>query len=267
LQGGSFPEKRATIVGVGQRLGQHFLFDNSILERIARAACGEHATDAISTVIEIGPGPGGLTAQLLPLCDKLVAVELDPALAEALRTRYASEPKFELIESDVLQADLSRWGPAVVVGNIPYYITSPIVDRALSLGPLLQRAVFLVQKEVADRLAAPPGSRDYGYLSVSTQARCTAKVLFSVKRGSFRPPPKVESAVILLEPLAEPVCDDLDGFLRFASICFRQKRKTLRNNLADLFEKAKIDALPEASSRAEQIPVSELARIFNILKV
>lgn len=254
-------------MGVGQRLGQHFLFDNSILERIARAACGEYAPNAVPTVIEIGPGPGGLTAHLLPHCDRLVAVELDSELAEALRVRYAGEPKFELIESDVLQADLTRWGPAVVVGNIPYYITSPIVDRALSLGPLLLRAVFLVQKEVAERIAAPPGSRDYGYLSVSTQARCQAKVLFPVKRGSFRPPPKVESAVILLEPLAEPVCDDLDGFLRFASVCFRQKRKTLRNNLAELFEKAKIDALPEASSRAEQLSVNELVRIFNILKV
>jgi 16S rRNA (adenine1518-N6/adenine1519-N6)-dimethyltransferase len=88
-----------------------------------------------------------------------------------------------------------------------------------------------------------------------------------VKRGSFRPPPKVESAVVLLEPLAEPVCDDLDGFLQFASVCFRQKRKTLRNNLADVFERAKIDALPEASGRAEQLSVGELARIFNILKV
>lgn len=254
-------------MGVGQRLGQHFLSDNSILERIARVACGEHTSSVAATVIEIGPGPGGLTGRLLPHCDHLVAVELDPALAGALRARYAAEPKFELVESDVLEADLSRWGPAVVVGNIPYYITSPIVDRALSLGPLLLRAVFLVQREVAERLAAAPGSRDYGYLSVSTQARCSAKVLFSVKRGSFHPPPKVESVVILLEPLAVPVCDDLDGFLRFASVCFRQKRKTLRNNLAGVFEKAQIEALPEASSRAEQIPVSELARIFNILKV
>ena len=248
---------------MGQRLGQHFLFDNSILERIALAACGEHA----GTVIEIGPGPGGLTSQLLPRCDRLAAVELDPVLAGALRARYAAEPKFEIVEADVLQADLTCWGPSVVVGNIPYYITSPIVDRALSLGALLQRAVFLVQKEVADRLAAPPGSRDYGYLSVSTQARCTAKVLFGVKRGSFRPPPKVESAVILLEPLAEPVCGDLDGFLRFASTCFRQKRKTLRNNLAGHFDKAKIDPLPEASGRAEQLSVGDLVRIFNILKV
>ena len=88
-----------------------------------------------------------------------------------------------------------------------------------------------------------------------------------MKRGSFRPPPKVESAVIVLEPRPEPVCDDLEGFLRFASICFRQKRKTLRNNLAGVFDKAKIDALPEASGRAEQLPVGDLVRIFNILKV
>ena len=247
---------------MGQRLGQHYLSDGSILERIALAACGEHAP----TVIEIGPGPGGLTAQLLPRCDHLAAVELDPVLAETLRARYACEPKFELVENDVLRADLAQWGPAVVVGNIPYYITSPIVNRALSLGPLLLRAVFLVQREVADRLAAGPGGREYGYLSVSTQARCTAKVLFGVKRGSFRPPPKVESAVILLEPLAAPICDDLEGFLQFASTCFRQKRKTLRNNLAEVYDKAQIDALPEASMRAEQIPVSDLARIFNILK-
>jgi 16S rRNA (adenine1518-N6/adenine1519-N6)-dimethyltransferase len=248
---------------VGQRLGQHFLFDVSILGRIARAACGEHA----STVIEIGPGPGGLTAELLPLCDRLAAVELDPALAAALRDRYAREPRFELLEADVLQADLTRWGPAVVAGNIPYYITSPIVDRVLDMGPLLQRAVFLVQKEVAERLAAAPGSRDYGYLSVSTQARCTARMLFTVKRGSFRPPPKVESAVVLLEPLPAAVCDDLPSFLRFAALCFRQKRKTLRNNLAGTFDPARIDALPAASARAEQLPVSELVRIFNILKV
>jgi len=248
---------------VGRRLGQHFLFDKSILERIAAAACGEHA----GSVLEIGPGPGGLTAQLLPRCDRLVAVELDSTLAGALRARYADEPRFELVESDVLKTDLARWGAVTVAGNIPYYITSPIVDRVLSLGPLLQRAVFLVQKEVAERLAATPGSRDYGYLSVATQARCTAKVLFPVRRGAFRPPPKVESAVVLLEPRAEPVCADVDVFLRFASACFRQKRKTLRNNLAEEFERDRIDALPEAALRAEQLPVHELVRIFNILKV
>lgn len=247
---------------MGQRLGQHFLFDRSILERIAGAACGAHA----STVIEIGPGPGGLTERLLPRCDRLVAVELDPALAEALRSRFGADPRFELIEADVLHIDLSRWGRAVVVGNIPYYITSPIVERALGLGPLLERAVFLVQKEVAARLAAAPGSRDYGYLSVAVQLRCHVQALFSVKRGAFRPPPKVESAVVLLEPRVEPLCADVPGFLRFASACFRQKRKTLRNNLAGVYEKERIEALEEAPLRAEQLAVSELVRLFARLK-
>ena len=221
---------------MGQRLGQHYLFDRSILERIAGAACGAHA----STVIEIGPGPGGLTERLLLRCDRLVAVELDHALAEALRSRYAADRRFELVEADVLHIDLSHWGRAVVVGNIPYYITSPIVERALGLGPLLERAVFLVQKDV--------------------------QTLFSVKRGAFRPPPKVESAVVLLEPRSEPLCADVPGFLRFASACFRQKRKTLRNNLAGVYEKERIEALEEAPLRAEQLAVSELVRLFAKLK-
>ena len=247
---------------MGQRLGQHFLFDRSILDRIASAACGEHA----STVIEIGPGPGSLTERLLPRCDRLVAVELDHALAEALRARYAEDPRFEMVECDVLQADLSRWGRAVIVGNIPYYITSPIVEKALEMGPHLERAVFLVQKEVADRLAAAPGSRDYGYLSVAVQVRCHVRTLFDVRRGAFRPPPKVASAVVLLEPRSEPLCADVLGFLRFASACFRMKRKTLRNNLAGRFEKARIEALEEAGLRAEQLSVSELVRLFARLK-
>ena len=247
---------------MGQRLGQHFLFDRSILERIAGAACGAHA----ATVIEIGPGPGGLTERLLPRCGRLGAGELDPALAEALRSRYGADPRFELVEADVLQTGLSRWGRTVVVGNIPYYIASPIVEQALGLGPLLERAVFLVQKEVANRLAAAPGSRDYGYLSVAVQLRCHVRILFSVKRGAFRPPPKVESAVVLLEPRGEPLCADVPGFLRFASACFRQKRKTLRNNLAGVFEKARIEALEEAPLRAEQLAVSELVQLFDKLK-
>ena len=247
---------------MGRRLGQHFLFDQAILDRIAQAACGERA----ATVIEIGPGPGGLTARLLPRCDHLVAVEMDSTLAAGLRARCGGDPKFELIEADVLQTDLSRWGRVVVVGNIPYYITSPIVDKTLALGPLLERAVFLVQKEVASRLIARPGSRDYGYLSVSVQLRCRVRKLFDVRRGAFRPPPKVESAVVLLEPLREPLCPDVPGFLRFASACFRHKRKTLKNNLAGLFPPARMQDMKEASLRAEQLAVSELVRLFATLK-
>ena len=172
-----------------------------------------------------------MTAQLLDAAPGLVAIELDPELAAALREAYAAEPRFSLVEGDVLQTDLAQWGRVTITSNIPYYITSPILETALAIGPLLDRAVFLVQLEVAERICAAPGSRDYGYFSVSVQSRGRAKTLFKVKPGAFQPPPKVESAVVLLEPRSEPLCADVKGFLRFASPCFRQKRKTLRNNL------------------------------------
>lgn len=237
---------------MGRPLGQHFLFQRSILERIAHAACPAPPP----LCIEIGPGPGALTELLLERTPHLLAVELDPNLAQNLRHRHSANPNFELLESDVLQADLASRGPAVVCGNIPYYITSPIIEKALSLGPHLIRAVFLIQKEVADRLAAQPGSRDYGYLSVATQALCTVDKLFTVKPSSFRPPPKVDSAVVRLTPRPEPLVPDYPAFLRFASACFRQKRKTLRNNLnrADI---------PYATHRAEQLTIPQLLEVFS----
>ena len=132
-------------------------------------------------------------------------------------------------------AALASPGRAVIAGNLPYYITSPILDRVFALADRWERAVFLVQAEVAARLAAEPGSRDYGYLSVLTQVYARPRILFEVPRAAFRPPPKVDSAVVLLEPRdaqADWGVADRDAFLRFASDCFRHKRKTLRNNLA-----------------------------------
>ncbi len=236
---------------MGRPLGQHFLFQRSILERIAHAACPTPPP----LCIEIGPGPGALTELLLERAPHLLAVELDPALAANLRQKHAADPRFELLEANVLDAGLSGRGPAVVCGNIPYYITSPIVEKALSLGPDLIRAVFLIQKEVADRLAARPGSRDYGYLTVATQALCTVEKLFVVKPSSFRPPPKVDSAVVRLTPRPAPLVPDYPAFLRFASACFRQKRKTLRNNL----NRANI---PYAAQRAEQLSIEQLIEVF-----
>lgn len=239
---------------MGRPLGQHFLFQRSILERIAQAACPSPPP----LCIEIGPGPGALTELLLDRTPRLLAVELDPALAANLRERHAADPRFELLEADVLSADLRGRGPAVVCGNIPYYITSPIIEKALSLGPDLIRAVFLIQKEVADRLAAQPGSRDYGYLTVATQALCAVDKLFVVKPSSFRPPPKVDSAVVRLTPHPAPLVADYPAFLRFASACFRMKRKTLRNNLnrADI---------PHAAMRAEQLSIQQLLEVFTAL--
>jgi len=244
---------------LGRPLGQHFLFQRPILERIAQSV----APSPEPLVIEIGPGPGALTESLRPRCERLILVELDPRLAEALAARYHDDPGVTVLQADVLATDLTQWGPAVVCGNLPYYITSPIVEHTLSLGPQLRRAVFLIQKEVADRLAAGPGTRDYGYLSVATQLLCHVERQFLVKPASFRPPPKVDSAVVRLTRHAEPPAVDRRAFLKFASACFRQKRKTLRNNLAGVWPQAA--EWPEAGLRAEQLSVAQLISLFSRL--
>jgi 16S rRNA (adenine1518-N6/adenine1519-N6)-dimethyltransferase len=238
---------------VPRKLGQHFLTSRSFLERIAAAACPER----VPLLIEIGPGRGALTEHLIPRCDRLIAIELDSELASVLRQRF---PEIEVVEGDVLETDLARWGETVVAGNLPYYITSPIVERVLALGPLLRRAVFLVQREVAERLAASPGSRDYGYLTVQTRLFTEPKYMFRVPPGAFSPPPKVDSAVVLLTPRTPPIAD-IGGFLEFASRAFRQKRKTLRNNLAPHYGE-QVSRWPEAGMRAEQLPVEELVRLY-----
>lgn len=235
-----------------QRLGQHFLIRGSVLERIAAAACPSHEP----LVVEIGPGRGALTEKLLPRADRLVAVELDSYLADHLRTRF---PSLDLIHADVLATDLAQWGRPVIAGNLPYYITSPIVEKVLRLDFI--RAVFLVQKEVADRLTARPGSRDYGFLTVQTAVFSQARKLFEVKPSAFHPPPKVDSAVVLLEP-RPPLVPDPEAFLRFAGLCFRHKRKTIRNNLAETYGKDLIDSWPESSQRAEQLSLEQLSGLY-----
>jgi 16S rRNA (adenine1518-N6/adenine1519-N6)-dimethyltransferase len=243
-----------------RRLGQHFLYQQPVLARIAAACCPSPPEPSL---IEIGPGPGTLTAELLPLCSRLTAVELDSELAARLRVRFASDTRLSVIEGDVLQQDFGPYAPAVVCGNIPYYITSPIIEKALSLGPALVRAVFLIQREVANRLAASPNTRDYGYLTVVTQVQCRVERLFIVKPSAFRPPPKVDSVVISLTPHLEPLIADLPAFRRFAAACFKSKRKTLRNNLSSLYPS--ISATPEAGARAEQLPLNSLLRLFHLL--
>lgn len=242
---------------MGQRLGQHFLVNNGILDRIAAAVCPAR----VPLVIEIGPGRGALTEKLLDRADRVVAIELDPDLVEYLRSRFDS--RLEVVHGDVLREDLARWGAAPVAGNLPYYITSPILEKVGRLQ--FPRAVFLMQREVAERLTATPGTREYGYLTVQTALFSRARLLFGVKPGAFRPPPKVDSAVVLLEPCPARV-DDPEGFLQFASACFRQKRKMLRNNLAGRYAKEAVDALPEGGKRAEQLSLDELAAIFRKLK-
>jgi 16S rRNA (adenine1518-N6/adenine1519-N6)-dimethyltransferase len=226
-----------------------------VLERIAVAACAH----ADTPVVEIGPGRGALTEFLLPLASHVHAIEVDQILVHYLQEKFRDRPNFDVRHADVLKTDLAQWGPVQVAGNLPYYITSPILEKVLALAPLLLHAVFLVQKEVAERVVAAPGSRNYGYLSVQVQVYAEPELLFTVPPDAFRPPPQVDSAVIALRPRATPLVEDPGELVRFAGLCFRQKRKMLRNNLAAAFPAEAVDAQPEARMRAEQLSVVQLA--------
>jgi len=241
-----------------ERLGQHFLADASWQERIARAVRIDGGT-----WVEIGAGHGEMTTRLAERAGKVFAVELDRRLAQRLREVTAPRANVEVVESDVMAVDfekLTGGGRFSVYGNLPYYITSPILDRVFAATGQWERAVFLVQTEVAHRLAARPGSRDYGYLTVFAQVQAQVELLCEVPRTAFRPPPKVDSAVVVFRPLP-PSIDDLPSFLKFAGMCFRQKRKTLRNNLAPYFGKAILDSLPEGRLRAEQMSIEDLLKL------
>jgi 16S rRNA (adenine1518-N6/adenine1519-N6)-dimethyltransferase len=242
---------------LGQRLGQHFLARHSILERIAEAACVENT----ETVIEIGPGRGALTSHLLARAARVIAIEIDPVLVHYLRAEFRDEPRLTLIESDILKADLTEWGRVAITGNLPYYITSPILEKTLALSANLSQAVFLVQKEVAQRLSAQPGTRAYGFLSVQTQLLSDVELLFEVPADAFRPRPKVDSAVVRLTPKRDADAFDHARFIEFASRCFRYKRKTIRNNLAAYYDRSRLDAIPATKKRAEQMSIAELREL------
>lgn len=212
---------------VRKSLGQHFLTDRRILGRIADAL----ELGGTETVVEVGPGRGALTEVLLPRCARLVVIEYDRALAALLRERYANEPRLAVVEADVLETNLAEAAGTtdfVLVGNVPYYITTPILFHALET-PRPRRAVYLVQREVADRVASPPGSKTYGALSVNVQAVASVKALFRVPPGAFQPPPKVESAVIRIEPRADPAIapGEEKRFRRFVQEAFGMRRKQL----------------------------------------
>ena len=252
-------------------LGQHFLSDQSVLERIADAA----ELTGSETVIEIGPGRGALTDILVERAGRLIAIEYDRALASRLVERYANRKNVEIVQADVLSVDFGSLtgGPFRLLGNVPYYITTPIIFQALE-PPRPDLAVYLVQREVAERLVAPPGGKAYGALTVNVGAVAKVENLFPVSSGSFRPPPKVESAVVRITPRPDPVIAPAieRKFRAFVQATFTMRRKqmqrvvrSLRNLDGERATTALVAAGIDPISRPETLDGAAFARLLAIL--
>jgi 16S rRNA (adenine1518-N6/adenine1519-N6)-dimethyltransferase len=227
---------------VGQRLGQHFLFDPGILARIADAT-GAAASD---TVLEIGPGKGTLTKHLAARAGRVVAVEKDRRLAAELRETFAGS-NVTIVEGDALEVEWPAAG--IIAGNIPYQITSPLIERALT-PPLPARIVFLIQREVADRLGAAAGSPDYGALSAGVQLVAKVERLFTVKAGSFSPPPRVESAVVRITPDDRRLTTDdtIQAARTLIRLAFQRRRQQLQRTLREMYGLSPAEAAKSLSA-------------------
>jgi len=266
------------------KLGQHFLVDQSAAQRIVESF-GDLSQN---TVLEIGPGRGALTTLLAKRCRRLIAVELDRVLAAQLRMHFALSPNVEVIEADILALDFDTvFGPkpgstrpgmnheperAKVVGNLPYFITSDILLRLFEYRKYLDTIVIMVQKEVADRLAAKPGKAEYGLLSATAQLYAKVETLFVLPPGAFSPPPKVHSAVVRLTIASqlEALHVEEEPFIRFLKLSFGQKRKTLWNNLKSEYNtKVLRGAMQElgikSDIRAEAVSLDKTAALFRAL--
>lgn len=244
-----------------KRFGQHFLHDAGVIERIV-SAIDPAPGDAL---IEIGPGRGALTAGLLERTERLRAIEIDRDLAELLRRRFPT-PSLELIEADVLDVDFTALrgdgAPLRVVGNLPYNISTPLVFHLLEHRASIRDMHFMLQREVVERMAATPGSRIYGRLTVMLAPWMDVQPLFAVAPGSFRPVPRVESLVVRLVPLAEPRFDigPPQRFERLVRAAFSQRRKTLRNALKSLVDPAVFERLGiDPGARPERLDPARFA--------
>lgn len=253
-----------------KRLGQHFLTDPNLLARIADAV---GATES-DTVIEIGPGRGALTKHLLKRAGRVIAIELDRELAPMLAERWRDEPRLQIVEGDVLAQDLGALagGPYLLAGNVPYNITTPILFHAMR-HPRPTRAVYLVQREVAERVVAAPGSEAYGALSVNVQALAHAERLFGVSAKAFSPPPKVESAVIRIVPRETPLLrpEEEEPFRVLVQGAFGLRRKQMRRVLRTVraWDAARADVALAAAgidpeARPETLSPDDFLRLLRV---
>lgn len=221
-----------------KRFGQHFLHDRGVIRRIVEAIDPQPG----ERLVEIGPGLGALTCPLLERCGRLEAIEIDRDVIPLLRERCAGRGELIVHNQDVLELDfraLAGSGPPLrVCGNLPYNISTPLLFHLLDAGAAINDMHFMLQKEVVDRMAAPPGGKNYGRLTVMLSVACSVQKLFKVGAGAFNPPPKVESAIARLVPLPEPPfpLPDPQRFARIVSAAFSMRRKTLRNSLRGLVD-------------------------------
>lgn len=268
------PVHRPATRGRTRALGQHFLRDRTVVDRVLELV----APTARDLVVEIGPGRGALTESLAARAGRLLALEIDGGLVAALQARFADAPSVEILQADARRFDYAGLrgrrpdpeGRVLVAGNLPYSVGKPILAALVESGAAIDEMTLMLQKEVADRVAAPPGSKTYGALSVLTQAAAAVRLAFPVPPGAFSPPPQVDSAVLHLRPHREPPVP-LPDPRRFAAVvraAFGQRRKSLANALAaglavpaetarDRCQAAGIDP----GRRAETLSLAEFAHL------
>jgi 16S rRNA (adenine1518-N6/adenine1519-N6)-dimethyltransferase len=237
-----------------KRFGQHFLADEAVVDRIVRAIDPKPG----EALVEIGPGLSAITGPLQERCGTLTVIELDRDLAARLRRREG----LTVIEADVLKVDFAALASAAgqllrVVGNLPYNISTPILFHLLDSCALVRDQHFMLQKEVVDRMAAAPGSKDYGRLSVMLQWRYRIESVLDVPPEAFDPPPRVDSAVVRMEPLPQDPAVDAERLRTLVTLAFSQRRKILRGTLGRWIEQQGLQVDFDLQRRAEEVPVAE----------
>jgi 16S rRNA (adenine1518-N6/adenine1519-N6)-dimethyltransferase len=255
-----------------KRYGQHFLADKKVLQDIADAV-GAGPGD---TVLEIGPGRGALTDLLVERAGRVVAIEIDRALAAGLEKRYAGRSNVEIVQQDVMQSDFAALAGAdyLLAGNVPYYITTPIIFKALE-PPVARRAVFLVQREVAERMQSSAGDEEYGALTINVAATAAVEIIRAVPPESFTPPPKVDSAVIRITPRPDALIarEELHAFQSFVQAAFGMRRKQIQKVIRSVrglsieeADRALAEVGIERTARPETLSPEIFVRLFELLR-
>lgn len=262
------PQKKPLQHKARKRFGQNFLHDSQIIDRIVRSIHPKPEDN----LVEIGPGKGAITEQLLAACEKLNVVELDRDLIPILLAQFVKYPDFKIHQTDALKFDFGQLAsvdnPLRIVGNLPYNISTPLIFHLLSFHGKVQDMHFMLQKEVVERMAAQSGDKHYGRLGIMVQYYCDVEALFLVPPESFDPAPKVDSAIVRLVPhsnLPYPA-DDVKLLNHVVNVAFQQRRKTLRNALKNIASVEHLEAVGiEPTARPENIALPTYVRLANLL--